>query len=128
MIIKRAKTQGFCFGVAITVKKAEEAVERLGADVTTLGHVVHNPQMVAALEAKGLKNADTVDEDDVDDLPVCGLGLALVAASASCWGYHEAGPGRTVWAEASWPVAVLAAHRAPWATAPRGWRDGGGAA
>ena len=73
-------------------------------------------------------DADTVDEDDVDDLPVCGLGLALVAASASCWGYHEAGPGRTVWAEASWPVAVLAAHRAPWATAPRGWRDGGGAA
>ena len=26
VIIKRAKTQGFCFGVAITVKKAEEAV------------------------------------------------------------------------------------------------------
>ena len=62
MIIKRAKTQGFCFGVAITVKKAEEAVERLGADVTTLGHVVHNPQMVASLEAKGLKNAASVDE------------------------------------------------------------------
>ena len=73
-------------------------------------------------------DADTVNEDDVDDLPVCGLGLALVAASASCWGHHETGPGRTVWAEASWPVAVLAAHRAPWATAPRGWRDGGGAA
>ncbi len=62
MIIKRAKTQGFCFGVAITVKKAEEAVERLGAEVTTLGHVVHNPQMVASLEAKGLKNAATVEE------------------------------------------------------------------
>ncbi len=43
MIIKRAKTQGFCFGVAITVKKAEEAVARPGASVTTLGHVVHNP-------------------------------------------------------------------------------------
>jgi anti-sigma regulatory factor (Ser/Thr protein kinase) len=70
--------------------------------------------------------ADPVDED-VDDLPVCGLGLALVAASASCWGYYDEGPGRTVWAEASWPVAVLAAHRAPWAM-PRGWRDGGGAA
>ncbi|HEY0717390.1 MAG TPA: ATP-binding protein [Streptosporangiaceae bacterium] len=67
-------------------------------------------------------------EDDVDDLPVCGLGLALVAASASCWGYYHAGPGRTVWAEASWPVAVLAAHRSPWATGPRGWIDGGGAA
>ena len=72
-------------------------------------------------------DADAADED-VDDLPVCGLGLALVAASASCWGYYDAGPGRTVWAEASWPVAVLAPHRAPWATAPRGWIDGGGAA
>ncbi len=73
MIIKRAKTQGFCFGVAITVKKAEEAVERLGADVTTLGHVVHNPQMVAALEAKGLKNAQhgrrDRDRDDVRARP-----------------------------------------------------------
>ena len=62
MIIKRAKTQGFCFGVAITVKKAEEAIERLPGGVTTLGHVVHNPQMVAQLEAKGLKNAASVDE------------------------------------------------------------------
>ncbi len=72
-------------------------------------------------------DAGPVDEG-VDDLPVCGLGLALVAATASCWGYYDAGPGRTVWAETSWPVAVLAPHRAPWATAPRGWIDGGGAA
>lgn len=62
MIIKRAKTQGFCFGVAITVKKAEEAVAVPGAAVTTLGHVVHNPQMVASLEAKGLKNAHSVED------------------------------------------------------------------
>ena len=66
MVIKRAKTQGFCFGVAITVKKAEEAVAAPGASVTTLGHVVHNPQMVASLEAKGLKNAESV-EDVPDD-------------------------------------------------------------
>jgi anti-sigma regulatory factor (Ser/Thr protein kinase) len=73
-------------------------------------------------------DAEAADED-VDGLPVCGLGLALVAASASCWGYYySASPGRTVWAEASWPVAVLAAHRAPWVTAPRDWADGGGAA
>ena len=62
MIIKRAKTQGFCFGVAITVKKAEEAVAAPGSSVTTLGHVVHNPQMVASLEEKGLKNAHSVEE------------------------------------------------------------------
>ncbi len=62
MIIKRAKTQGFCFGVAITVKKAEEAVAAPGSSVVTLGHVVHNPQMVASLEEKGLKNAHSVED------------------------------------------------------------------
>ncbi|HEV3088855.1 MAG TPA: 4-hydroxy-3-methylbut-2-enyl diphosphate reductase [Candidatus Elarobacter sp.] len=77
MIIKRAKTQGFCFGVAITVKKAEEAVERLGAGVTTLGHVVHNPQMVAQLEAKGLKNASHVDEVDTEAMFVRAHGLPV---------------------------------------------------
>jgi serine/threonine-protein kinase RsbW len=35
-----------------------------------------------------------------------GRGLALVAACTSRWGYADAYPGRTVWAEASWPVAV----------------------
>lgn len=77
MIIKRAKTQGFCFGVAITVKKAEEAIERPGSDVTTLGHVVHNPQMVAELEARGLKNAVSVDEVDHGTLFVRAHGLPV---------------------------------------------------
>jgi 4-hydroxy-3-methylbut-2-enyl diphosphate reductase len=77
VIIKRAKTQGFCFGVAITVRKAEEAVERLGGGVTTLGHVVHNPQMVAALEAKGLKNATTVEDVDTETMFVRAHGLPV---------------------------------------------------
>jgi (E)-4-hydroxy-3-methyl-but-2-enyl pyrophosphate reductase len=62
--IRRAKTQGFCFGVAITVKKAEEAVASRER-VTTLGHVVHNPQMVRRLEEQGLNNASSVE--DVSD-------------------------------------------------------------
>ena len=61
MNIKKAGIQGFCFGVAITVKKAEEAVAG-GGDVTTLGHIVHNPQTVADLAARGLKNAASIDE------------------------------------------------------------------
>ncbi|MGD0065594.1 MAG: ATP-binding protein [Streptosporangiaceae bacterium] len=35
-----------------------------------------------------------------------GRGLAMVAACTSRWGFADAYPGRTVWAEASWPVAV----------------------
>ena len=61
MEIRKAKVQGFCFGVAITVKKAEEAIAQR-SDVTTLGHVVHNPQTVATLEASGLRNAASVDD------------------------------------------------------------------
>jgi anti-sigma regulatory factor (Ser/Thr protein kinase) len=43
-----------------------------------------------------------------DELAESGRGLALVAACSSRWGYREAGDGRgrTVWAEATWPVAV----------------------
>jgi 4-hydroxy-3-methylbut-2-enyl diphosphate reductase len=77
VIIKRAKTQGFCFGVAITVKKAEEAIEREGSEVTTLGHVVHNPQMVATLEAKGLRNAHSVDEIERGTMFVRAHGLPV---------------------------------------------------
>ncbi len=74
MQIKKAKTQGFCFGVAITVKKAEETVDARG-DVTTLGHVVHNPQMVASLESRGLKNAHSVDDVSSGTLFVRAHGL-----------------------------------------------------
>ncbi|HTX26991.1 MAG TPA: ATP-binding protein [Streptosporangiaceae bacterium] len=35
-----------------------------------------------------------------------GRGLAMVAACTSRWGWAEAYPGRTVWAEACWPVGV----------------------
>ena len=50
MEIKKAKVQGFCFGVAITLKKAEEAIDAR-EQVTTLGHVVHNPQILILDEA-----------------------------------------------------------------------------
>jgi serine/threonine-protein kinase RsbW len=35
-----------------------------------------------------------------------GRGLAMVAACTARWGYADAYPGRTVWAEACWPVSV----------------------
>jgi len=76
MEIRKAKTQGFCFGVAITVKKAEEAIAARD-DVTTLGHVVHNPQIVATLEADGLRNAGSVDEVESGALFVRAHGLPV---------------------------------------------------
>lgn len=76
MEIRKAKVQGFCFGVAITVKKAEEATLSR-SDVTTLGHVVHNPQIVESLESKGLKNAHNIDDVDGGALFVRAHGLPV---------------------------------------------------
>ncbi|MDQ2865605.1 MAG: 4-hydroxy-3-methylbut-2-enyl diphosphate reductase [Candidatus Eremiobacteraeota bacterium] len=76
MEILKAKVQGFCFGVAITVKKAEEAIAQR-SDVTTLGHVVHNPQMVESLSSRGLKNAASIDEVDGGALFVRAHGLPM---------------------------------------------------
>ena len=76
MEIKKAKVQGFCFGVAITLKKAEEAIDAR-EQVTTLGHVVHNPQMVESLEQRGMRNATSVDEVDTGALFVRAHGLPV---------------------------------------------------
>ncbi|MEO6836275.1 MAG: 4-hydroxy-3-methylbut-2-enyl diphosphate reductase [Candidatus Tumulicola sp.] len=76
MEIRKASVQGFCFGVAITVKKAEEAIASRG-EVTTLGHVVHNPQMVESLRSRGLRNAQSVDEVDAGALFVRAHGLPV---------------------------------------------------
>jgi serine/threonine-protein kinase RsbW len=53
-----------------------------------------------------------------------GRGLAMVAACTSRWGFAEAYPGRIVWAEASWPVAVPPAGSAIRPSRPSGWSPG----
>jgi serine/threonine-protein kinase RsbW len=57
-----------------------------------------------------------------------GRGLAMVAACTSRWGFSEAYPGRTVWAEACWPVAVPSPGRPTKTSArpvpPRDWPPG----
>ena len=61
MEIRRARTQGFCFGVELTYKKAlAETAEH--DDVYTMGNIVHNPIIVEELDKRGLRNADTLDE------------------------------------------------------------------
>jgi serine/threonine-protein kinase RsbW len=49
-----------------------------------------------------------------EELAEGGRGLAMVAACSSRWGYTDARPRRTVWAEASWPVGIPAGrHERP---------------
>ena len=49
-----AKTAGFCFGVDRAVNLVYELVEK-GVKVCTLGPIIHNAQLVADLESKGVK-------------------------------------------------------------------------
>jgi small subunit ribosomal protein S1 len=61
MEIVKARTQGFCFGVELTYKKAlAETTER--DDVYTMGNIVHNPLIVKELDDKGLKNVETLED------------------------------------------------------------------
>ncbi len=42
-----------------------------------------------------------------------GRGLAMVAACTTRWGYADAYPGRTVWAESCWPIPVPSSGQDP---------------
>ena len=58
MKIHRARDMGFCFGVRRAVDMMQEAAAE-GRLVTTLGQVVHNPQVVEQLEATGIAVNDS---------------------------------------------------------------------
>lgn len=56
-----AKTAGFCFGVDRAVNLVYDLVNA-GKKVCTLGPIIHNAQLVADLESKGVKIIDDISE------------------------------------------------------------------
>ena len=56
-----AKTAGFCFGVDRAVNLVYELVSE-GRKVCTLGPIIHNAQLVADLESKGVKIIDDISQ------------------------------------------------------------------
>ena len=59
MKISLAKNSGFCFGVKRAIKLAEETAQKFGK-ATTIGPIIHNPQMV-----ENLKNAGVSAVEDI---------------------------------------------------------------
>ncbi len=53
MLIRLARHSGYCFGVRRAIQLALDAAENQGS-VYTLGELIHNPQVVRELEAKGV--------------------------------------------------------------------------
>lgn len=59
--ITLAKTAGFCFGVNRAVNMVYSLLEN-GKKVSTLGPIIHNPQLVEQLKNKGVKTVLSPDE------------------------------------------------------------------
>lgn len=64
--ITLAKTAGFCFGVNRAVRLLEDLVEQ-GAKVCTLGPIIHNPQVIAYFESRGVRVVDTPEQCKDDE-------------------------------------------------------------
>ena len=73
MNVHRAKTAGFCMGVSLALQKLNSALERKGTDcaparICTLGPIIHNPQVLAEYESRGVvcvKEASQLHPGDV---------------------------------------------------------------
>ncbi len=61
MIIRVARSAGFCFGVSRAVGMVEDMLDR-GEKVCTLGPVIHNPRLVAELDARGARVVDAPEQ------------------------------------------------------------------
>jgi len=65
MKIITAENAGFCFGVKRALELAARAAEDGSRPVHTLGALIHNPQEVARLEARGVRRVESLDEAPV---------------------------------------------------------------
>ena len=82
MKITVAKTAGFCFGV----NRAVETVNRLldeGERVWTLGPIIHNPQTLSSLEARGVRIAKEPSEAQGGVLVIRSHGVARAVLELS---------------------------------------------
>ena len=67
MDVKRAGTAGFCMGVSLALHKLEMAIEANGTGgsaprrICTCGPIIHNPQVLASYEARGVVCLKSVD-------------------------------------------------------------------
>lgn len=65
MQITLAKTAGFCFGVNRAVTMLYDLVND-GVKVSTLGPIIHNPQVISDLESRGVKILESAESASPD--------------------------------------------------------------
>lgn len=77
-----ARHAGVCYGVERALRLADEAAQT-GGHVTTFGPLIHNPQAVAALEAKGVAVASRLDDVDGGTLVIRSHGVDPAVITAA---------------------------------------------
>jgi len=71
-----AEDSGFCYGVQRALNIAERTRKAKSGSVVTLGELIHNPQVVAELEAGGIRAADSPDEIEGGTVVIRSHGIA----------------------------------------------------
>jgi 4-hydroxy-3-methylbut-2-enyl diphosphate reductase len=61
MIIEKAESAGFCFGVNRAINIVNELLEN-GTSVCTLGPIIHNMEVVHELESRGCKAVESISD------------------------------------------------------------------
>ena len=74
--VELAAGSGFCFGVKRAIQMAFEVAEGQRDPFYTLGPIIHNPQMVARLEEKGIRMLERPEEGEPGVLIVRSHGVA----------------------------------------------------
>ncbi len=65
MEVVRAKTAGFCMGVALALRKLDTALENATEQcerICTYGPIIHNPQVLESYAAQGVCSISKIDE------------------------------------------------------------------
>lgn len=77
MEIYVADFSGFCFGVKRALEMAESSLCNSNGALYSLGPLIHNPQTVALLEARGIHSVKDINEVDRGNLILRSHGVAL---------------------------------------------------
>lgn len=77
MKIRLAKTAGFCMGVRRAVDMALD-LNRMGppAPIVTYGPLIHNPQTLELLEARGIRKVNSLDEIETGTVVIRAHGIS----------------------------------------------------
>jgi len=62
MKIMRANTAGFCMGVSLALERLDKALQEHQGPIATLGPIIHNPQVLAEYDHRGVRRIERVDE------------------------------------------------------------------